>query len=242
MKLTPGIGLTSRRTTGGAGAPVYLKPLMGASVVTEDSIQLNWTYQNGDETSLEIEKEVTPSNWVNQVTLVGGETDWTDTSLPPGTTQNYRLRVSNGVDTSGFVTVSPATSTFAAPTAFALVLKTDTTVQVSFTDNSLVETDYSMEKDQVEHEEIASNPGTGTVNYTYTGLTAETEYDFRCRAKIDPSTYSTHSNEITVTTNAAPTVQNNVVFVGFVDLQGDASVDLDDLFFDGFITQKFIVE
>lgn len=201
--------LTSSDITTPPPAPTVL--VTGA--VTKDSIGISWTDNSSDEVIYDIEKctgtgctgfaaaatSPKPANTVS----------YTESSLAENTIYRFRVMATSGNGSSTALTSGDITTLMAPPTGIAASAITDTTLTLSWTDNSATETGYEVESCSgascVGFVAIGGSPfAANTTSIPITGLTASTTYRFRVRAAgAVPSTYATTAD--TPTAPAAPT-------------------------------------
>lgn len=93
----------------------------------------------------------------------------------------------------------------AAPSGLTATVLSQTSVQLTWTDNATNESQYRVEVKSTGSFKEVTAPAANATTATITGLKAGTAYKFRVRARNDAG-FSAYSNEATATTPAAPTV------------------------------------
>ena len=129
---------------------------------------------------------------INPIASTAGIGTCTDPAAGLLQNHNYDYWVSawNANGESALVTtlVSPSvgvqvTTAPDAPDSLAFVSSTETTITLSWNDNSDIEGNFELERDGATvNSNIAANVGTGTVSYTDMGLSVGTTYAYRVRA------------------------------------------------------------
>ena len=173
-----------------------------ANTVLTTSVLLNWTDNANNETGgfkverklstaatyTEITSAVPPSS---PVTATGGTIAYTDATLAPNTTYNYRVRAYNGGGNSAFsnvITVTTLPTPPAAPTSLAASTISNSQIDLSWMDNSTDESNFVIERsiDNFFTTQATINAsavsGTGTRNFSNTGLAGGTLYYYRVKA------------------------------------------------------------
>jgi titin len=174
-----------------------------ANTVFTTSVLLNWTDNANNEsggfkverklstaaTYTEITSAVPPSA---PVTATGGTIAYTDAGpLTPNTTYNYRVRAYNGGGNSAFsnvITVTTLPTPPLAPTSLAAFTISNSQIDLSWMDNSTDESNFVIERslDNFTTTQATINTsafsGTGTRNFSDTGLAGGTLYYYRVKA------------------------------------------------------------
>lgn len=180
-------------------------PLGLAATPDDDSIALTWTAVTGA-TSYQV--TWSPANTEGATTATVTGTTYTITGLSPVT--QYTIAVvavpaAGGQDVPSAPALVTSTTTgppLAAPTNLTSPAQTTTTIDLSWTASANA-TSYGIERRDSPAgawSEIATATGT---TYTATGLTIDTDYDFRISARAAGYTDSPWSNVLTQGTAAA---------------------------------------
>ncbi|MEQ9423214.1 MAG: T9SS type A sorting domain-containing protein [Cyclobacteriaceae bacterium] len=161
---------------------------------TESSISLSWTDNSDVETGHSIERSLTMSSGFSEVgTASADATTFTDTEVDAGTAYFYRVAATNGQITSDFSnTLSISTSEFQAPSSLISTSQTETTITLSWDDNSEIESGFSIERSATiggQYAEIETTSSDITT-FTDTQLTVNTAYFYRVAATNGQNTSS----------------------------------------------------
>lgn len=165
---------------------------------TANQVVMHWTDNSNNESGFKMYK-----NDVYIETIAAGSVSYTFINLDPSTQYDLAVRATNAYGTSAEAQLTETTySAPAAPTAAHTDSKTDVQVAIGWTDNATDETGYKMYKNDVYLETIAA----GSVSYTFTGLSGNTQYDLAVRAtnangdsaeaQLTETTYTTPSGTV----------------------------------------------
>jgi len=183
------------------GAPTALN----ATGANSSTMSLTWTDNANNETGFKIERSPDNATW-SQINTVGANVvSYTDaTGLSPSTTYYYRIRAYNAGGDSAYSTVDPGTTTAipAIPTGLTPTVMSNTSVQLTWTDNSNNETGFSIERcsgNGCTNFAPVGTVGAGVNTFQNTGLTRNTWYRYRVRA-FNATDTSAYSNVIQVRT------------------------------------------
>ena len=184
---------------------------LSASSVTATSATIAWTPPGGSLTGYDLDYSTdnTFGSGVTTVTPDGGASSFNVGGLTANTTYHVRLRAKNATGTSAYSTTLTLLTRPAAPTNLVKLYANQTTIVVQWTPPGGSLTGYQL---QVATDEgFASvaqtpTPGGGASTFTVTGLTQNTTYYLRIRAKNtgDETGYGEYSNVITVATPPNP--------------------------------------
>ena len=168
------------------------------SGVTNNSITLNWNDNSDNESGFEIERSLTPvTGFALIFTTAANATSYTNTGLAEDTRYYYRVRAVNAAGPSGYTGEASAKTLLLAPPAPTNLLLSNVTtssIDLAWTDNSVTETGFEIERSLL--------PGSGFVlihttlanvtTYSNTGLDDATRYYYRVRAvnATGPSAYT----------------------------------------------------
>jgi subtilisin family serine protease len=205
---------------------------LAISNLTYNSMDISWDAV-ADADDYDLQHREQGGNWttVNQT-----GTSFNHTGLLAETTYEFRVRANNDVGSSSYSGVSSAT-TLEAPTAPAIPTNL-TASNVSY--NSMtISWDAVTDADDYDLDVRPQGGSWTTVkqtgtSYNYSGLTAETTYEFRVRANnnIGSSSYSGVSSATTLEAPTAPAVPTNLtasnVTYSSMDISWDAVTDADD--------------
>ena len=204
---------------GGGSDPVSSAPSapsnLTATATSESSIDLNWTDNASDETNFVVQRSTSPgASFVTIATLAANITSYSDTAgLSADTTYYYRVYASNSTGNSGNSNEASATTTAipttvpAAPSGLSATATSETSIDLSWTDNATDEANYVVQRSTTSGSGFVTIDDTlaaNTTSYTNSGLTALTTYYYRVYATNSVGD-SGFSNEVSATTPAAAT-------------------------------------
>ncbi len=159
----------------------------------------------------QIERRLGEGNWSLLATPGADATSYADTGLSEAVTYRYRIRSYN---TAGVSEYTPAVTAIVLQAPSNLTASADLPVQridLSWTDNSLSETAYIIERKTgsggtwAEIATLAANVTT----YADTALSAPVTYVYRVRA-ANTAGYSGYSNEASAATLVRPSAPTNL--------------------------------
>lgn len=154
-----------------------------------------------------------------------------DASIVANETFRWRVRADNGTDTSQYTVSAYEYTTPAEPTDLAPVYTSDTSIDLTWTDNSAHEDGFRIQVSEdggpfVEITPSANTVGANVTNYTYTAATANHSYDFKIQAHVGATANNAElfSNEV----NAAATVYTSPAALTSLtqDYISDTQIDL----------------
>ena len=182
--------------------------------VSSSRIDLSWADNATNETAYQVERAAdnagTPGAFAQVASLAADATTYSNTGLNANTRYWYRVRAVNTTDNSAYSSQLSVSSLqgLAAPTALQAQVISATQINLSWTDNTTSETNYTVER-------AADNAGTAgpfasiatlaanAVSYSDASLSQNTRYWYRVRASnaLDISPYSA---QISATTPLLP--------------------------------------
>ncbi len=174
-----------------------------ATVVSSTQINLSWTETSTDVTGFKIERKTGSGTYAQIGTALANATSYNDTGLTANTSYTYRVRATNTGGDSNYSNEASATTSDnppQAPTNLAATAISSSAINLTWTDNSNNETGFKVERstDGINFTQIAV-PAANVTTYTDNGLTANTPYTYRVRAR-NTSGDSDYSNKVTTTT------------------------------------------
>jgi len=175
-----------------------------ATVTSSSVIALAWRDNANNEIGQRIERSVGSHNNYAFLTNVGANiTAFTDTGLVDGTKYYYRLRAFNTGGSSTYSNQRFATTLLNNPTALTATVVSSSQVNLNWTDNSMSETAYLIERKATSsgnYSQIGS-VGMNVQSYTDTyNFASGTTYYYRVRA-TNGTIYSGYSNQSHVKPN-----------------------------------------
>jgi len=176
-------------------APTGLVAVASAPSTNPPTVTLTWTFNYSTETGFTVQRATNATFTANATTFdVPGTTKtYTDTSVAAATTYYYRVLAYNGIGNSPYsiyATVKSAGLLPAAPTGLQVISSSNSTVNISWTDNADNETGFYVERSaagtgpwaRIATVAANANAAPSTTGYTNTALTANTTYWYRVQA------------------------------------------------------------
>jgi hypothetical protein len=188
------------------GAPSALS----ATTVSASQITLNWADNSSNETSFIVGRStVSGGSYVDIATLSANAVTYSDTGLSANTTYFYVVRASNtGGDSANSLEDSATTLPLppAAPTALSASTVSSSQINLSWADNSLNETGFTIARGTVSggpYTDVATL-GANVTGYSNTGLAAATTYYYVVRASNTGGTSANSAQAAATTLPTAP--------------------------------------
>lgn len=202
----PGMTVTSvsdQLTVG--NLPPAAPTLLTAVIQAGPQVNLSFTDNAADETGFVVERAANGGQFVQIATLPVNTVTYADTNVATGNTYNYRVAAVNGSGQSGYSNVATAVFTPNSPTTLTAILQAGPQIMLSFTDNTLNETGFAIERaaNNGQYFRIATAPpsspvsATGNVSYIDTNVVAGNTFNYRVATQNSAGT-STYSNVASV--------------------------------------------
>ncbi len=185
------LGLVWMAGCGGGGGDTSIAAPTGLAVLntTSGTVTIGWVDQATNETGYEVQRRDPGGSWATLNNLAAGSQQYIDGAVFPATTYEYRVRAFAGTDASAWTGPVPGTTnpgesdTPNPPTSLNVVSTTSTTITLGWTDQSQIETGYEVQRKTATTSfakvgEAAAN----ATQYTDSGLTEGTPYEYRVRA------------------------------------------------------------
>jgi len=186
--------------------------------VSSNSIKLNWDQIDSNATSIVISRSVDGLVYTGIASISSSSTSYTDTGLSPNTNYWYKIKTKRDLNESTFSNVAqaktlPLGSPPASPSNLQGSAISCNQIDLSWQDNATDETNYIVER-KIEggsYSVRATLPANTTV-YSDTGLSANTKYYYRVKAKnsFGDSGYSNEINLITPPCGTPPNAPTNL--------------------------------
>lgn len=178
-----------------------------ATALSTSSIEIGWDDNVRTATSFELERRPPGGEYAPITTLPAGSTGHVDTDgLSAETEYTYRVRSCNAEGCSAFTSGATATTHLPAPSGLGATPVSATAIDLSWTDNSITETGFRIERRQggAGPFTAVANLGADITSYSDTGLTPGTLYQYHVRACRAENDCSDTSNRADAATHAAP--------------------------------------
>ncbi len=189
--------------------------LLSATAIDENQVDLSWTDNTTDETGFKVERcsGASCSNFSEIAVLDANANSYSDTTVCNATEYTYQVKAYNaGAWSTDYDTDSVTTPTPGVPGSFDATGVSEVIIDLSWTDNSINETGFKIERCEgascsnfVEIDTV----GTDITDYTDTGLTPSTTYEYQIKAYSEAScTWETAYAVVTGNTLAPPPPTN----------------------------------
>jgi hypothetical protein len=186
-----------------------LKPTnLALNVDSYTQITLTWTDNATGEDYYMVERQ-SGGIWEHIITLGPNTTTYTDSTLTDGTPYLYRVRAMSSLPNpptfatneaySLYTNLGNATTPLIPPTGLSATPISSSQINLSWTDHSMAEDGYRIERSSSGFVQIAQ-VGPNVTFFSDTGLNPETAYTYRVRAFNAPAGNSDYSNEASATT------------------------------------------
>lgn len=168
-------------------APAAPSGLIAQSLDPTFQIRLNWIDGSGNEAGFVVERGTDGVNFRQIATVAANVTQYNNTGLSASTRYFYRVSAFNEVGSSGYTNVADATTNAnppAAPGNLAVTTVSESQLDLNWTDNSGNESGFEIERSQdgANFSKIA-DVGANATSYSSNGLSSNTQYWYRVRAK-----------------------------------------------------------
>lgn len=200
-------GYTVRLFSTPGGGYISTPTNLTTTINSPTQVTLNWSDNSANETGFVLERSTSPAfSIITTFNPLANAITFPDTSVTENGIYYYRIKAAlPGGAFTGYSNVTPQVLIpLKTPTNLAKTGSTTTSVSLSWTDNSGVETAYKLERKtpSTNFSEIASNLAPGTTTYTDSGLSEGNQYTYRVRAFNSTSNnYSAYSSELNATTD-----------------------------------------
>ncbi|MCB1122029.1 MAG: fibronectin type III domain-containing protein, partial [Verrucomicrobiae bacterium] len=176
-------------------------------------ISLSWTDNANDESGYRIQRKVGSNNFEQIAQLPAGTTSFEDTEITDYQTYVYYVYAYNDIGSSAFSNLLAVDIPFFSPTNLVAVSPASDRVDLSWSDNSKVETSYRIQRRKGTGSWITMvNVGENVASYSDVTVEAETTYTYRVQG-IRHSYFSEYTNFVSLTTPAVqpPTAPSGLV-------------------------------
>ncbi len=182
---------------------------LGAAAVSPNQVDLDWTDNSDDEDRFSIERRPAGGGTWAEIATAGADADsYSDRSVAPGTSYDYRVLACAGTQCSAPSNVAGVSTPLppppVAPSGLSATAVSHEQVDLAWTDNSPDEDSFRLER-RVNGGDWSRVTSTGpNVTAHSDGVSPETEYSYRVQA-CGLGGCSDFSNVATATTPSAPT-------------------------------------
>lgn len=221
---------TVSATTNAAASTPAAPIALDLTFVSNSRIDLAWTDTASDELGFKVERADDGGAFVEIEEIATPNTaTYSDTTVAADTAYQYRVRAYNAVGNSGPTTTESIETLPAAPSSLTATAISDTQIQLSWTDNSSLETGYQVHWD-ANADGIFGFKATvaaGINGYLDSGLTASTLYAYRVRA-VGSQGFSSFSSDASATTNASGTTVTQLTghLEGGIEIESDEVAEI----------------
>ncbi|MES2924602.1 MAG: fibronectin type III domain-containing protein [Verrucomicrobiota bacterium] len=214
-------GTVTATTLASANVPVGEPYNLRVTRIFNNRITVEWQDNATNETGFRVYRSTSSSSLGTQLSAPAGATSFTDTGLSPSTSYYYRVQAVNGADTGDLsaqvsgLTLS-GTSVPGTPTAVKAVAESAHSVAVSWTDGTMSEEEFIVERSG-SPASIWMEIGRTTFNknaFTDTTVSPNTAYSYRVKS-------SNANGTSTSSTVAVTTPKLGGDFAGFSIRSGD---------------------
>ncbi len=171
---------------------------LGARNLGNQRVELTWNDNSDDESNFEIQRLV--GGFVTIATVEANSTRYIESNLAQGTTYTYRVRANNAAGSSTWTNTATATTNgLGAPSDLDAIPRSESVVEVSWSDNSTTETIFEIEARTTGAYRLVATAAANSTNAEISELEPQTTYTFRVRATSSVGN-SAYSNAATATT------------------------------------------
>ncbi|MDB5298287.1 MAG: repeat-containing protein, partial [Phycisphaerales bacterium] len=233
VRATSSAGASDWSATADASTLPEAPTALAVTAATSGSVSLSWADNSTHEAGYRVERSIGGTTWATVANPAADATTFTDPTAAEGTTYQYRVRaVTPGVVGTPSLTVSAATP-LQAPSGFAATVASPTRVNLSWADNSALESNYKVERSTdggSTFAPLATVPMNGT-SYADAAASPGATYVYRVRATKASGTvlsdWATSTAQTTPPTDptgvTATPVAANQVTVTWADAAGETA-------------------
>ncbi len=167
-----------------AEAPLNLT----ANPISDMNVELSWTDNSESETGFQLQRAVHEEVNYRTIMLLGENvTEYTDHHLTEGTLYYYRIRSETEAAYSPFSETASAVTLPRAPSEITAERASDTSIRISWLDNSAVEDGFEIQRSMNENDgyQIVGQAAADSMTYLDEGLQPNTTYYFMVRATME---------------------------------------------------------
>ncbi|HEX8914992.1 MAG TPA: fibronectin type III domain-containing protein [Humisphaera sp.] len=213
--------------TASATTPPAAPTSLAASPTAATTVHLTWADNSAGETSVTVQR-LTDDGWVTAASLSAGATS-TDVTVDAGSTNSFRVFMTNAGGDSGFTATEVATTVPGQVTGFTATVGGDTAVALAWSavPGATGYRAYVSDDNGSTFSQVGSDLDDQTLSVNATGLTAATAYQFKVLAFNGTGAGADSTTLSRVTLPAAPTgfqvdfVSTSGVSVSWNDVSGE---------------------
>ena len=165
--------------------------------ITSGTVSLAWTDNSGNESGFKIQRKQGATGTYTQIATPGANvTTYTSSGLLDGTQYYYKVSAYNSAGDSPFSNEVNGTTPLKSPSSLTATVVSTTQVNLNWTDNSMSETRYLVERKETSAGNYAQIGSVGMNVHSYTdtyNFRSGTRYYYRVRA-TNGTIYSGYSN------------------------------------------------
>ncbi len=181
---------------------------------SSSEIDLNWTLNAQDATSIEVDRSSDGSTFTDLANLSGTTTSYSDTGLPEDNIYYYMVRAIQPAGDSNYTTETSATTNLLSPSNLRTTSTSSSEVNLAWSNNSSYATSFQIDR-STDGTNFSMLDNVGASSTTYSDISAslsdETSYTYQVIALDDSGNASLPSTPLVVSTPLAQPTDIHVV-------------------------------
>lgn len=200
VSIPPGVSGASRTVMGYPDAPSEL----AAEAQSNTEIVVTWNDNSNNETGFVLEWSTTSGSGYTTINIATDVVSYEHSGLSPGTVYYYRIKAVRNTAESSYSAEASTITTLAPPTNLGASTVSSSQINLTWDDNSSIETGYAIERSTTQGSgySVIHTTAANVESYNNTGLTENTTYYYRVQA-IGSAVNSAYSDEASATTSPA---------------------------------------